>query len=229
VATPAPEPFWAAPALLAALIAALGFLGKTATDLILSLNQVARDRRSRLVELYALIRAGDAAFAAQRDLRLRLAQLLKQRLAGSVDLPQAHERLFAATFAVMEEEERQLHALIRSITVHTFYPLNQALLAWLRSDLYFRAASPQNRTLGELAVYLARLEAHLILWIAKYEAWIPEHPEHALVYLADEDQHGIAFPKGGAQRLARILGHPPPPVRRRARTKRPLALPRVPQ
>lgn len=213
VATPAAEPFWAAPALLAALLAALGFLGKTATDLIGASQQAARARRSRLVELYALIRAGDAAFAAQSDLRRRLARQLQRRLAGAVDLSRGHERLFAATFAEMEAEERELHALIRAITVHTFYPLNQALLAWLRSDVYFRAASPRHRVFGDLAVYLARLEAHLILWIAKYEAWIPEHPEHALVFLADEDHHGIAFPQGGAQRLARILGHPPEPRR----------------
>lgn len=86
VASPAAEPFWAAPALLAALLAALGFLGKTATDLIGASQQAARARRSRLVELYALIRAGDAAFAAQSALRRRLARQLQRRLAGAVDL-----------------------------------------------------------------------------------------------------------------------------------------------
>jgi len=96
----------------------------------------------------------------------------------------------------MTDEERQLHLLIRTMTVHTFRPLNQSLLEWLRADRYFRAVSPSDRRLGGLALVLAQLEAHLVLWVAKYEAWIPQHPEHALVFLADEERHGVGFPKG---------------------------------
>jgi len=70
------------------------------------------------------------------------------------------------------------------MTVHTFRPLNQSVLEWLRGDRYFRAVSPSDRRLGGLALFLAQLEAHLVLWVAKYEAWIPQHPEHALVFLA---------------------------------------------
>jgi len=40
------------------------------------------------------------------------------------------------------------------------------------------------------------LQAHLLLWLAKYEIWIPASPEHALVYLADEKEHGVGFPRG---------------------------------
>jgi len=76
---PAP-PFWAAPALLAAVVAALGFVGKTIVDLVLRLREAARERTSRLIELYALLRAGDVAFAVQRELRKRLADRLRDRL-----------------------------------------------------------------------------------------------------------------------------------------------------
>lgn len=34
-----------------------------------------------------------------------------------------------------------------------------------------------------------------LLWNAKYESWIPEQPEHALVYMDDEKRHGVGFPK----------------------------------
>jgi hypothetical protein len=204
--------FWAAPALLAALIAALGFIGKTVADLILRYRETARERRSRLIELYTLIRAGDAAFRVQRDLRIRLAKQLRQRLPETAQLPPGFERLFAATYSDMNDEERQLHSLIRTMTVHTFRPLNQSLLEWLRSDRYFRAVPPSHRRLGNLALFLAQLEAHLIIWVAKYEVWmIPDHPEHAVVFLADEEKHGVQFPKGGATILAKALGHPPPP------------------
>lgn len=205
-------PFWAAPALLAALIAALGFVGKTAADLFLRLRETARDRKSRLTELYALLRAGDVAFAVQRELRKRLAGQLRSRLPETAALPPGFDRLFVATYADMNDEERQLHSLIRTITVHTFRPLNQSLLEWLRADRYFRAVPPSHRRLGSLALFLAQLEAHLVLWVAKYEAWIPNHPEHALVFLADEEKHGVGFPKQGATILARVLGHPAPPA-----------------
>jgi len=203
--------FWAAPALLAAFIAALGFIGKTIADLILRFSETARERRSRLIELYTLIRAGDAAFRVQRDLRIRLAEQLRQRLPETARLPPGFDRLFATTYSKMNDEERQLHLLIRTMTVHTFRPLNQSLLEWLRSDRYFRAVPPSHRRLGNLALFLAQLEAHLIIWVAKYEIWIPDHPEHAVVFLADEEKHGVQFPKGRATILAKALGHPPPP------------------
>ncbi|MDQ1273377.1 MAG: hypothetical protein QG591_2007 [Planctomycetota bacterium] len=203
-------PFWAAPALLAAVVSALGFVGKTIADLVLRLRADARDRRSRLTELYALLRAGDVAFAVQRELRKRLASQLRERLPKTANLPPGFDRLFFATYAEMTDEERQLHLLIRTMTVHTFRPLNQSLLEWLRADRYFRAVSPSDRRLGGLALFLSQLEAHLVLWVAKYEAWIPQHPEHALVFLADEERHGVGFPKGGTSILAGLLGHPYP-------------------
>jgi hypothetical protein len=75
-------------------------------------------------------------------------------------------------------------------------------------DRYFRAFSPSHHRFGSLAHFLAQLEAHLILWVAKYEAWIPDHPQHALVFLADEERQGVGFPENGTVILAALLGHP---------------------
>ena len=43
---------------------------------------------------------------------------------------------------------------------------------------------------------IAELQTHLILWNAKYDIWITDHPERALVYMVDEQAHGIGFPSG---------------------------------
>ncbi|GAB3374098.1 hypothetical protein GCM10027431_26370 [Lysobacter rhizosphaerae] len=201
-------PFWAAPALLAALIAALGFVGKTIADLFLRLRDAARARRSRLTELLALLRAGDTAFAVQRELCKRLADQLRERIPEAKKMPPGYDRLFSATHESMNREEQKLHTLIRNITVHTFHPLNQSLLKWLHSDDYFRAVSPSDRKLGRLALFLAQLESHLVLWAAKYEAWIPGSADHALVYLADEERHGAGFPHDGSKIVAEVIGHP---------------------
>ena len=42
-------------------------------------------------------------------------------------------------------------------------------------------------------------------WHAKYEALLPSMPEHALVYLADEEKHGIGFPTGIDKIVAEAL------------------------
>lgn len=58
---------------------------------------------------------------------------------------------------------------------------------------------------AELSELLNQLDAHLLLWLAKYEGWIPNRPDHALVYLADEEEHGLGFPNGIEETLAAVL------------------------
>ena len=92
MASPA-DPSWAAPALLTGVIAALGYVGKTVAELVLQLRGTALERRSRLVELYALLRAGDAAYAAQRRLLKRLAVRLRSRVPEAAERPPGFDRL----------------------------------------------------------------------------------------------------------------------------------------
>lgn len=44
--------------------------------------------------------------------------------------------------------------------------------------------------------HLNLLASHLMLWHAKYEAWIPSNNKHALLYMEDEEEHGLGFPHG---------------------------------
>ena len=103
MATPA-DPSWAAPAILTGFIAALGYVGKTVAELVLQRRETVRDRRSRLVELYALLRAGDAAYAAQRRLLKRLATSDRASLARAVQvvLQWDFDRVIVAHGAVVE-------------------------------------------------------------------------------------------------------------------------------
>ena len=107
----------------------------------------------------------------------------------------------------MAPEELRLHSLVRAYTVHTLKPLNDKLLDWLRSDEHSAVSPPATVAIGELAVYLPRLEVHLLLWRAKYEQWMPTSPDHCLVYLADEESHGVGFPHGGTALVAALLDH----------------------
>ena len=64
------------------------------------------------------------------------------------------------------------------------------MIEWLNSDTYYK-----NKR-DDLGLALRKLEAHLVLWIAKYRFWIPDRPERALVFLADEREDGVGFPTG---------------------------------
>ena len=74
-------------------------------------------------------------------------------------------------------------------------PLNQAMLEWLNEDTYYKLNTHKG-PLNDLSLALRTLEAHLILWRAKYQFWIPDKPERALVYMNDERRHGVGFPDG---------------------------------
>ena len=167
-----------------------------------------------LTELLALLRAGDVAFDVQSALRDRLYTALVARRPELAKPGVGYDEIFADAYSGMPPGERILHVLIRAYTVHTIKAINDDLIGWLRADTYFRALSPARRRLGSIALFLAQLEAHLLLWHAKYEAWIPAHEEHCLVYLADEQQHGLGFPPNGSTLVSRALGHPPLITRR---------------
>jgi hypothetical protein len=99
--------------------------------------------------------------------------------------------------------ERELHDIIRTITINTLRPTNQALLTWVQQDVVFKGR--RRGADRQFAKKLSDLEAHVLLWHAKYEAWIPQKPEHALVYLADEQSHGLGFPTGLDEMVEKAL------------------------
>jgi hypothetical protein len=196
-------PQWIGAAILGALIALIGWLGKQLVAWFAALRAEERQRRAQLAELLALLRAGDVAFRVQKDNRNRLSELIRVRDPTSAKLP--YDKQFAGAFPSMPDNERELFEIIRAYTIFTFQPLNAALLKWLAADVTFRVRAPGQTRRAQLANYLADLEAHLLLWQAKYNAWIPDHPERALVYLEDEERHGVRFPQGGTKLVEAIL------------------------
>ena len=56
-----------------------------------------------------------------------------------------------------------------------------------------------------LAKLLNDLDCHLTLWLAKHDGWLPGRPDHALVYLVDEEKHGLGFPRGPDQAVEEVV------------------------
>ena len=191
--------------LAGAVIAALGFLGKQLTQFWLELRNERRSRKQDLVQLQALLGVTSATFKIQNDHAQTLLSSLTERY-PTLDISGGYERSFAAPFTTMTPEEKELHSLIRSITINSMRTGNLSLVAWLDRDVFFKSHYGEGSLLGELAEKLAELQTHLVLWLAKYQMWIPDHPEHALVYMADEERHGKGFPSGIDETVAQSMG-----------------------
>ena len=181
---------------IGALVAAFGYVAKLIIESGLRFREAQNVQRARLVELQSMLRATWTSFAVQNNHAKRLLSMVREKHTDLGGPEEGYERTFSRAYTAFSPDEKELHALIRGITIHSIRPTNQSLSSWLKSDTHFKAQKLSKGILGELAAKLAALEAHLILWHAKYEIWIPENPEHALVYLADEEQHGVKFPSG---------------------------------
>ncbi len=125
-----------------------------------------------------------------------------------VTIDKGYEAVFSAAFPTLTAEERELHSVIRAYTVEGLKPLNRAIADWLQADTEFKVARSRKAGCQDLARKLAALEPHLLMWLAKYAAWIPDTPAHALIYLGDEANHGVPFPKGVERDIEQVLGLP---------------------
>lgn len=186
-------PVWFAPAILAGGLAALSYVLRMVVEAWRTRNAETARRAGKLVELASLLAASKAVFKTQRAQADRLAKLIAERQPALVR-GDGLERLFTRAFDTMTNEERELHTIIRASSEHALRELNASIIKWLRDDIVFKVGFRDSDSWPLLATKLNQLEAHLITWLAKYEAWIPGHPEHALVYVADEQQHGVGFP-----------------------------------
>jgi hypothetical protein len=199
-------PEWLATALLAAALATLGFVGKQILEWIVALRAARRARRAKLVTLLSLLNGSAAVFRVQAILRDHLFKSLIQRNPDMKSIDTGYEAVFSAAFPTLTDEELKLHTMIRGYTASGLKPLNEAMVQWLQADTEFKLARSRMQALQDLARQLSALEPHLLMWLAKYAAWIPDTPSHALVYLGDEEGHGVPFPKNIEHTIEVVLG-----------------------
>jgi hypothetical protein len=161
-----------------AVVAALGYVGRLAVESWREWRQDRATRRARLLQLQALLRASRTAFQVQRELAGRLAAQLRRKYPDELPDEPGLERMFAHLYHRFEPEQAELHRTIRG------------------------KSQPEVR----LANLLNDLDVHVTLWLAKHDGWLPGRPDHALVYLVDEEKHGLGFPKGLDQAVEDVIG-----------------------
>jgi hypothetical protein len=200
------EPIWLYTIIATAMVTMLGYLCKLIIDWISKLRVASRERKSKLIELHSLLLATKVAYTEQCRHRNALFDELSAKYKDISTNTEGYDQFFAHVFEKMNEEEKEIHLLIRAITENTLRPLNRLILQWLQSDVYFKSKVwSKRRMLSHLSKKLRTLEAHLYLWEAKFLIWIPGRPERSLVFLADENNHGIAYPKGIEETVEAIL------------------------
>jgi hypothetical protein len=194
------------PALLGALLAAIGYISKLAIEGLVKLWTARQERKRKLQELEGLLEASNGIFQIQNSHAKRLFKLLGKKHSDMMADLDGFENTFSCLHSKFNDEERELHGLIRSITRTSMKKVNHDLAEWLRNDRTYKTALNARGNRGKLARLLRDAELHLALWEAKYEYWIPNNPKHALVYLDDEAHHGVPFPKGAEKIVAELLG-----------------------
>jgi hypothetical protein len=180
-----------------ALIAGMGYVAKLLLREWFAWRRRRERKHAQLLQLSSLLKATAYAYSEQVRQREKLYGLLsaKNPVATNALGADGYEQLFSTLFKTFVPEELELHTLVRGLTIHALRPSNLAMSKWLALDTAFRTHRGEGRR-GQLAAQLNVLANHLLSWNAKYEMWIPNNPEHALVYLADEKAHGVGFPNG---------------------------------
>jgi hypothetical protein len=198
-------PQWVMAPLLAAVIAALGYVAKLLIEEVIQWRARRSERQSKLLALQSQLLAARVVFEIQNGLAVGLCEEIE---AENPDLRGLlYDEVLAAGYPQLNERQKREHGVIRAYTVHAMRPLNMGMIEWLAADTYFKGQRGTGAN-DDLASKLHKLEAHLLLWRAKYEFWIPKKPERVLVYMADENQHGAEFPKGIEELIARVTGVP---------------------
>lgn len=183
---------WLIAPLVAAIIAAVGYVAKLAVETAINWSRARREQRARLVALQSLLLSSNAVFGIQNKLVRRLCAEITS---AHPEIGGSYDQILATAYPILNDRQKLEHGVIRHYTSNCLLPLNSQMSAWLSNDTYFKGGG-KARSSKSLSNILQQLEIHLFLWRAKYDLWIPSRPEHALVYLADEAEHGLGFPSG---------------------------------
>jgi hypothetical protein len=189
--------------IITALFAAIGYMVKSVIDWW----QNRQKERARIIaevqRLQSLLQASGEVFDIQQDQVRRLRELLKKNHPAEFPGNAGFEETMTRFYPTFKDDEQELHSIIRAYTEHSMRSVNLALSEWLRADELFKTGAVKSKREKQLAEKLFALEIHLLLWHAKYQAWIPNQPQHALVYMVDENQHGLGFP---SDRVVKVNG-----------------------
>ena len=198
-------PEWLGTAVIGAIIAALGFLGRDLYSWLKTIMAAGALRKQRLSQIDNILQESQALYRSQRFQAQRLYESILKAQPTAVVEGQSLDQIFARAYDALSEPQRQRHTIIRGVTETTIHRLNTQMSDWLKADTWFKERSHKNKELRELSEYLKQLQLHLNEWSAKYKSVFKGDKRLALNYLADEQKQGTGFPIGIEEKVAAAL------------------------
>lgn len=186
---------WVRTTLVAAASAVVAYAWKSWIEVRKRKRKEHSSTIARLQDLESLLNTSRLLFDIQQAQVSRLMKLLKENYPVEYVEGQGYDHIMSRCYPKLRDEQKALHGIIRAYTEYSMRRVNETIQRWLDSDNQFKTGQVQSSQQEQLADRLRELEMHLLLWHAKFEYWIPNNPEHALVYMADEKAHGLGFPR----------------------------------
>jgi hypothetical protein len=111
-------PEWFSGAVVGAVLAALGYIAKLAIEQWRLIHAARASRLACLAELSSLLRAGWASFAIQNEHAQQFVRALNRERCADI-AEDGYEQSMVDAFPNFGPAERELHAIIRGITIHS--------------------------------------------------------------------------------------------------------------
>lgn len=203
-------PTWIMDAVTTGFTALVGFFVKYGVDLFNSRKQLNNERIRKLEDLKGMLEESKNLFIMQNKLVKRLVNEVRTRMnMNETSLAGGYEQFLTENYDSMTEAEKDTHSVIRGTTMNSVNIVNEELQKWITNDKEFKINSVRELRkthFGEkFSRNLSNLELHLNLWRDKYTVWM-HNEKHCVVYLDDEEQHGVGFPKGIEDMVNEALG-----------------------
>lgn len=197
-------PEWLGAAIIGAVFATVSFFARDFIDRRKTKHTVMANNITNLKTLHRLLTIQKRVYDLQCIQRDNLKRNLKLQFPDEIKKFVGFEEKFEGLFDKMSSSDRETHLIIRSQTKGALFPLNKKIKR-LAQKIDLNLLKLNQKEKDDLKILLEELDLHLNLWLAKYEEWIPDNPKHSLVYLGDEKEHGVPFPKGIENAIANIL------------------------
>lgn len=198
-------PDYVATAIIAAIFATLGFFARKFYDQIEELWAKRKNTIKKLQQLNVLLDESKSIFDNQDYLVRRLNSLLKNEFGDETTDWKGYDETFFRMYPVMTDEQIELFSLIRGCTMNSMRRVNEELLHWIKDNSVIELSERKLLNSEKFNTQLAQLKKHLNLWFDKYEAVFKLNERRSLIYLADEKEHGIGFPRDLKTTLDSIL------------------------
>lgn len=193
-------PAWIMDSVTTGFTALVGFFVKYGIDLFNSRKQLNNERIRKLEDLKGMLEESKNLFIMQNKLVKRLVNEVRTRMnLDETSISGGYEHFLTENYDAMTDVEKDTHSVIRGTTMNSVNIVNEELQKWITNDKEFKINSVKKlreSDFGETFSHsLSQLELHLNLWRDKYTVWM-KNEKHCVVYLDDEERHGVSFPKG---------------------------------